>query len=47
MAQEEKISSEILLAVGREITTLDRFLSSSNKRCQQVLDAFDGEKRGI
>jgi len=44
LAQEGKMSPEILNKVGREITTLDRFVATSNKICQQHLDALDEKK---
>jgi hypothetical protein len=44
LAQEGKMSPEVLNKVGREITTLDRFVATSNKICQQYLDALDEKK---
>jgi multimeric flavodoxin WrbA len=41
LAQEGKMSQEILNGVSREITPLDRFMATSNKICQQQLDAQD------
>jgi hypothetical protein len=46
MAQEGKMSQETLDQVGREITPLDRFVTTSNKICQRVLDALEKEGRG-
>jgi hypothetical protein len=44
LAQEGKMSGEVLNKVSREITTLDRFVATSNKVCQQHMDALDEKK---
>jgi multimeric flavodoxin WrbA len=44
LAQEGKMSPETLDRVSREITPLDRFVTKSNKICQQVLDALEKKK---
>jgi len=44
LAREGKMSSETLDRVSREITPLDRFVTKSNKICQQVLDALEKKK---
>jgi multimeric flavodoxin WrbA len=41
LAQEGRMTQEILNGVSREITPLDRFVATSNKVCQQHLDALD------
>jgi hypothetical protein len=41
LAQEGRIAQETLEGVSREITTLDRFMATSNRICQQVLDALE------
>ena len=44
LAQEGKMSPEVLDKVSREITPLDRFVTTSNKICQQRLDALEDKK---
>jgi hypothetical protein len=41
LAQEGAMSPATLKRVSREITPLDRFVTTSNKICRQVLDAMD------
>jgi hypothetical protein len=38
------MSPETLKVVSREITPLDRFMTTSNKICQQYLDGLDEKK---
>jgi len=44
LAQDGKMSPEILNAVSREIASLERFVSTSNKMCGQALDALEKKK---
>jgi hypothetical protein len=44
LAQEGKMSLEILDKVSREITPLDRFVTTSNKISHQCLDALEKTK---
>jgi len=44
LAQEGKMAPKTLKAVSREITPLERFVSTSNKISQQVLDALEEKK---
>ncbi len=44
LAQEGKMSPEVLNTVSREITPLDRFMTTSNKICRQYLDALEEKK---
>ncbi|MBP1742646.1 MAG: Iron-sulfur flavoprotein [Deltaproteobacteria bacterium] len=44
LAQEGIMPERIPSGVSREITPLDRFMATSNKICQQHLDALEGKK---
>ena len=44
LAQEGKMSLETLKVVSREITPLDRFMTTSNKICRQYLDELEEKK---
>jgi hypothetical protein len=41
LAQEGKMSQEVLDGISREITPLDRFVMTSNRVCRQSLDVLE------
>jgi hypothetical protein len=44
LAQEGKMSPDVLNTVSREITPLDRFVTTSNRICRQYVDALEKKK---